>query len=315
VRRAGKKPARDCAFYGLDDGNVSAARNLVAARTKGEWIAVLDDYQPWPPTKLERQVVEAERTGADMIACDSIEFRPDDREIIRRPRRLDGWSYAEALSHGYWWAPPSMVMIHKCVFDEIGWRHNIHQMHETLARYRRGHLRAMHSDALHPSARLFLARYTPRSALHAAAGHGLRSFPACRDLRSRWLCRLPALVWAADAMARVSLLAQLAAPAADEVRPALRSYRRYGANGHSDTGLHDAAIMALRSTSSSWEKMAKNLAAHIPTNSSRFLHLTRQDHIERLLETLQAPPAENVNLLVASSSASSHIAGHGPEPD
>src|SRR5262249_7511543 len=80
-------------------------------------------------------------------------------EVIERPRVRDGWSYGKALSHQFWWAPPSATMVRKRVFDEIGgfdtqqqysedtdlwrrisWRHTIHQMDEVLMRYRQGHL-------------------------------------------------------------------------------------------------------------------------------------------------------------------------------
>jgi hypothetical protein len=41
-------------------------------------------------TTLERQLAEAARTDADMIACGYIEFYPDGREDLREPRVPDG---------------------------------------------------------------------------------------------------------------------------------------------------------------------------------------------------------------------------------
>src|SRR5260370_42068750 len=90
-RRASQEAASGCVYLELDRGNVSAARNFGIERAKGEWIAILDDDDLWPPNKLERQVAEARRTGADMITGDFVEFYPDGCEIIIRPRVPEGW--------------------------------------------------------------------------------------------------------------------------------------------------------------------------------------------------------------------------------
>jgi glycosyltransferase involved in cell wall biosynthesis len=145
-------------YFELRDGNVSAARNFGIANANGEWIAFLDDDDLWLPTKLERQVAEAERTGADMIACDFVMFFPDGRESIVRSRLPDGWSYIKAIGHDAWGAAPSATMVRKTAFKETGgfdlnqrygedydlwwrisWRHTIHQIDEVLMRYRRGY--------------------------------------------------------------------------------------------------------------------------------------------------------------------------------
>jgi len=150
-------------YFELDMGNASIARNRGIEHAKGEWIALLDDDDLWLPLKLEWQLSEAERTGADMIVCDCVEFHPDGREIIRRWRLLDGWSYTKALNRGSWCALPSTTMVRRRVFAEIGafdpqlrydedmdlwrrvsWRHTIHQMAAILVRHRRGHLHMMH---------------------------------------------------------------------------------------------------------------------------------------------------------------------------
>jgi glycosyltransferase involved in cell wall biosynthesis len=154
--------ARDARYFELETGNASMARNYGIEQARGEWIALLDDDDLWLPRKLERQVAEAERTGADMIVCDYIESHLEGREIIRRWRLLDGWSYTQAINRGYWSVQPSAAMIRKRVFAEIGafdprlrynedndmwrrisWRHTIHQMDDVLTRYRCGHLRMM----------------------------------------------------------------------------------------------------------------------------------------------------------------------------
>src|SRR5258706_792567 len=163
MRCASREAASGCVYLELDRGNVSAARNSGIARAKGEWIAILADDDLWPPNKLERQVAEAKRTGADMIVGDFVEFYPDGREIIVRPRVPEGWSHAKALNHYRWGAATGATLILRRIFDEIGgfnpvlrysedndlwrrisWHRSIHQMDEIMLRYRKGHQSMMH---------------------------------------------------------------------------------------------------------------------------------------------------------------------------
>jgi glycosyltransferase involved in cell wall biosynthesis len=159
-RRASREvaAAHGAAYFDISEGNVAAARNFGVARGKGEWIAFLDDDDVWFPNKLELQVAEVQRTGADLVACDSVKFFPDGHESIQRVRRPDGWTYAKAISHHDWCAIPSTVIVRKQIFDVVGgfdrrprchddtdmwrrisWHHTIHQMDEVLTHYRTGH--------------------------------------------------------------------------------------------------------------------------------------------------------------------------------
>jgi len=160
VRRASHESATayDARYFTLPDGNASVARNFGIEHANGEWIALLDDDDLWLPNKLERQIAEAERTGADMVTCDFVEFFQDGREFIRRHRCPEGWPYVKAISHFRWFAATGATLIRKHVIDEVGgfdprqrynedndlWRrisrrHTIHQMDDVLMRYRKGH--------------------------------------------------------------------------------------------------------------------------------------------------------------------------------
>jgi glycosyltransferase involved in cell wall biosynthesis len=142
-------------YFALKRGNVSVARNFGIDQAKGEWTAFLDDDDIWLPEKLERQLAELERTGADMIACDYVEFdeygvKPD---LISRPGPAD----VRKLSHLQWWAALPSVVVRTGVLREINfdvsfsscedtdlwrrisWRHRIHQMNDVLVRVRRAH--------------------------------------------------------------------------------------------------------------------------------------------------------------------------------
>jgi glycosyltransferase involved in cell wall biosynthesis len=146
-------------YYTMPEGNASVARNFGIAAARGEWIALLDDDDLWLPEKLERQLAEAERTGADMVTSDYVEFYPDGREKVRRWRVLDGCSYLEAISHGDWTAGTPTVLARKRAFIALGgfdstlryaedldmwrrisWAHAIRQVPEILVRVRCGHV-------------------------------------------------------------------------------------------------------------------------------------------------------------------------------
>jgi len=160
MRRASHESATayDATYFALPHGNASVARNFGIGHAKGEWIALLDDDDLWLPNKLERQIAEAERTGADMLTCDFFEVYQDGHEIIRRHRCLEGWSYFKSICHRRWFAATGATLIRKRVIDEVGgfdphqrydedndlWRrismrHTIRQMDDVLMRYRMGH--------------------------------------------------------------------------------------------------------------------------------------------------------------------------------
>src|SRR5215471_7844732 len=120
VRRASHEVATayDCLYFALPEGNVSEARNFGINQAKGEWIAFLDDDDLWLPEKLERQIDEARRTGADMIASDYIEFD----HCGKIPERTIGPGFSpdvKTLSHMLWWTAPSTAIVRASILHEI----------------------------------------------------------------------------------------------------------------------------------------------------------------------------------------------------
>jgi glycosyltransferase involved in cell wall biosynthesis len=149
----------DAFWLALEKGNVSAARNFGIELAQGDWIAFLDDDDLWLPEKLGRQFAEAERTDADMIASDYVNFFLDGTESIGRPRPPQGWSQLKAISCTHWGCIPSTVIARKGAIQKAGffdpqqrycedndlWRRivlhggRIHHVEEVLTRYRGGH--------------------------------------------------------------------------------------------------------------------------------------------------------------------------------
>lgn len=150
-------------YCALSEGNVCKARNYGIQKASGEWIAFLDDDDLWLPRKLELQLKAAKDHNADMVACDYLKFKEIDNSYSLtyenyNSNLYDVWGIKKLIAHGFWWAPPSAVMVKKNVIIDCGsfdpsfrmdedndlWRrisykHKIQDMKDILLWYRVGH--------------------------------------------------------------------------------------------------------------------------------------------------------------------------------
>ena len=99
---------------------VSAARNTAIQAASGDWIALLDSDDEWLPEKLERQrAYHAEHQKLRVSQCNEIWIRNGER-VNKRDihRKKGGRIFTESLKLCL--VSPSAAVIHKTVFEEIG---------------------------------------------------------------------------------------------------------------------------------------------------------------------------------------------------
>lgn len=108
----------------------AASRNYAASQTQCEWIAFLDHDDLWKPEKLERQMKELERTGADLCYTSLVTFRQErdgivvsTTPVVPSPEKLE-----RALYHSTTFLPSS-VMVRRSKFLAAGG----FAMHYTIA--------------------------------------------------------------------------------------------------------------------------------------------------------------------------------------
>lgn len=140
----------------LAHGSLPGARNAGIAVARGEWVGFLDDDDLWLPSKIADQLAEAERTGADLIACGMVQFNAHgDIGLVGAPIP-EALTLSEALTlynclpGGASGALVRMAAIKALGgFDErlracedwdmwrrLSWRHRIAIVPRVLARYR-----------------------------------------------------------------------------------------------------------------------------------------------------------------------------------
>jgi glycosyltransferase involved in cell wall biosynthesis len=101
----------------------SVARNSGIIAARGEWIALLDSDDYWPPDSLEPRLNFARQTFASAgstpiaYAAGFIIRKGDGAGQLRMPREA---SSPEEFVRGCWFAPGSTILFRKDVFEQIG---------------------------------------------------------------------------------------------------------------------------------------------------------------------------------------------------
>jgi len=108
-------------FIRQPNGGVASARNNGIKKSTGSWIALLDSDDQWEKTKLEKQVALLQKHSGLLAVHTGEKWMRNGNEVIP-PAYLDKSSktlWERSLKNCL--ICPSSILLHRTLFDEIGW--------------------------------------------------------------------------------------------------------------------------------------------------------------------------------------------------